>query len=94
MWRHPLVRGRPILPWGSIQAKIGAKMYNEDDQASWISYNREDGEYRVYFQGALTHPKFSNRCAALSYLCALRCGLKQPQFSEVLTNARKSSRSD
>jgi hypothetical protein len=69
-------------------------MYNEDNQASWISYNRVDGEYRVYFQGALTQPKFSNRCAALSYLCALRCGLKQPQFAEGLTKARRPSRSD
>jgi hypothetical protein len=69
-------------------------MYNDDDQASWISYKREDGEYLVYFQGALTHPKFSNRCAALSYLCALRCGLKKPKFAEVSTKARKPSRGD
>ena len=37
--------------------------------------------WRVYFQGRLTAPRFSSRCAALGYLAALRSGARKPEFA-------------
>ena len=42
-------------------------------------YERE--QWRVYFQGRLTAPRFSSRCAALGYLAALRSGARKPEFA-------------
>ena len=42
-------------------------------------YDVED--WRVYFQGQLTVPKFTNRFAAMSYLSSLRSGNSKPVFA-------------
>ena len=42
-------------------------------------YERE--QWRVYFQGRLTAPRFSSRCAALGNLAALRSGTSKPEFA-------------
>ena len=47
-----------------------------------VQYNAIDANYRVYWQGRLMRPTFSNRLAALRYLCALRSGLSKPDFAE------------
>jgi hypothetical protein len=41
---------------------------------------QEPDAWRVYFQGRLTRPKFSNRTAAITYLGALRNGQRAPEF--------------
>jgi hypothetical protein len=38
-------------------------------------------KWRVYFQGRLTAPRFSSRCAALGYLAALRNGPRKPDYA-------------
>jgi hypothetical protein len=47
-----------------------------------VHYNPIDGDFRVYWQGRLMRPIFSNRLAALRYLCALRNGLSKPDFAD------------
>jgi hypothetical protein len=42
-------------------------------------YDVED--WRVYFQGQLTVPKFTNRFAAMGYLSSLRSGNSKPVFA-------------
>jgi hypothetical protein len=50
---------------------------------SWIilpdDYELE--KWRVYFQGRLTAPRFSNHAAAVGYLAALKTGNRKPEFA-------------
>ncbi len=39
-------------------------------------------QWRVYFVGRLTAPKFSSRAAAMGYLGALKTGNRKPEFAQ------------
>lgn len=41
----------------------------------------DDTVWRVYYQGRLTTPRFSNRSAATGYLAALRNGYATPEHA-------------
>jgi len=42
----------------------------------------EPEQWRVYFVGRLTAPKFSSRAAAMGYLGALKTGNRKPEFAQ------------
>ena len=54
----------------------------ENDVCGIVVRDKDEREqWRVYFQGRLTTPRFSSRCAALGYLAALRSGTRKPEFA-------------
>jgi hypothetical protein len=73
---HPLPRIATAGP------HFGAALLDGNAMNGRVQYNPVDGNYRVYWQGRLMRPTFSNRLAALRYLCALRSGLSKPDFAQ------------
>jgi hypothetical protein len=43
--------------------------------------SHDDTVWRVYFQGRLTAPRFSNRSDAMGYLAAMRSGRTAPEHA-------------
>jgi hypothetical protein len=55
---------------------------NKFDISGLVTHDKHDVEdWRVYFQGQLTVPKFTNRFAAMGYLSSLRSGNSKPVFA-------------
>jgi hypothetical protein len=56
---------------------------NKFDISGLVTHDKYDVEHwRVYFQGQLTVPKFTNRVAAMGYLSSLRAGNRKPVFAQ------------
>ena len=79
-WCHIRTAGKVRVP---INLTFDLKM-DFEEQNGRVHYDPIDANYRVYWQGRLMRPTFSTRLAALGYLCALRNGLRKPDFAEQL----------
>ena len=55
-----------------------------EEQNGWVTYDPIGANFRVHWQGQLLRPTFQSRLDALRYLCALRNGLRKPDFAEQL----------